>query len=189
MNLKLTMLAVTGLVLIPGSVANAAEGYSSVKVLLGSKSLDSDWGNDDSMETIGFQATYQPKSLPFGIAFDFYGSGNEDEIGSNKTETTVAEINLGLRYSPTIIAGAFSPYLGGGISYAAVELTQVGSGVETKYDDTGIGYWVGGGIDYLFSDYWFIGINAQYSTADVELNNGKLDAGGFSWGATFGYRF
>lgn len=189
MKLKLTVLAMTSLMLIPGSVVNAAEGYFSAKMLLGSKSLDSDWEKNDSMDTIGLQSTYQPASLPLGIALDFYGNGNEEEISGHKTETTVGELNLGLRYSPIILGGAFSPYLGGGVSYAAAELEEVSSGVKTKYDDTGVGYWVGGGIEYIFTERWSIGADIHYSSVDVELNGEKRDAGGLSWAATIGYRF
>lgn len=189
MNSKLNSLAMSGLILLFGTVVNAAENHSSFKVLLGSKSLDSNWGKDDSMDTIGFQSTYQPASLPFGIALDFFGSGNESKIGGNTTETTVGEINLGLRYQPTMLAGAFLPYLGAGVSYVSVELEEYSSGVKRHYEDTGIGYWIGGGIDYVFAQQWSIGIDARYSSADVELNGETRDAGGIGWGANIGYRF
>ncbi|XHY20732.1 hypothetical protein ViNHUV68_14390 [Vibrio sp. NH-UV-68] len=189
MNMKLTLLTITGLLFIPSSIVNAAGGYSSVKVLLGNKSLDSDWNKDDSMETIGLQSTYYPASLPLGIALDFYGSGNEDKINGVKVETTVGELNLGLRYSPTPIGGVVSPYLGGGLSYASAELEQMINGAKTKYEDKGVGYWIGGGIEYLFTEHWSIGADVHYSNVDVELNGEKRDAGGVSWAATIGYRF
>lgn len=189
MNSKLNLLAMSGLILLFGTVANAAENHSSFKVLFGSKSLDTDWGKDDSMDTIGFQATYQPAALPFGIALDFYGSGNESNVSGNTTDTTIGEINLGLRYQPTMSTGAFAPYIGAGVSYVASELQEYSSGTKKSYEDNGTGYWVGGGIDYLFAQQWSIGFDARYSSADVELNAETRNAGGFGWVASIGYHF
>ncbi|MGX9415982.1 outer membrane protein [Vibrio sp. WJH972] len=181
--------AIASLLLLPFGFANATDGDASFKVLLGTKSLESDWGDDDVMDTIGFQFTYLPSSMPLGVALDFYGSGSENKTNGVKTETTVGEINLGLRWQAPVLADSFMPYLGGGVSFAAAELQTVNSGSKNTYEDESTGYWVGGGVDYIVADNWSVGINAHYSSIDVKLNGNEQDAGGVTWGATVGYHF
>lgn len=189
MTIKIKKRAIVGLMLLPMGLANASESDMSLKMLLGVKTLESDWGKDDSMDTIGFQITYQPTSIPVGVALDVYGSGNEEKNKGVKTETTVGEVNLGVRWQPKLLANSLAPYLGAGVSFAAAELQELNSGTKNTYEDNGTGFWVGGGVDYLFAKHWSIGIDARYSTVDVKLNGKTRDAGGVGWGATVGYHF
>ncbi|WP_413700562.1 outer membrane protein [Psychromonas sp. KJ10-10] len=168
---------------------NATEKQTSLKVLLGTKSLDSNWGVDDSMATIGFLYTYQPTSMPIGLAVDLYGSGNENKSSGMKTDTTIGEVNLGLRWQPQIMGPLFQPYVGAGISFAKTKLQQDDFNVKQTYEDNGTGYWLGGGVDYLFTQHWLVGVNAHYSSVDLKVNKQERDAGGLGLGLTVGYRF
>ncbi|MEZ8374980.1 outer membrane protein [Vibrio cyclitrophicus] len=180
---------IASLLLLSTGFANASGNDVTIKMLLGEKSLDSNWGKNDSMDSIGLQFTYLPASVPVGVALDFYGSGNEEKTNGIKTETTVAEINLGVRWQPQLFSDSWAPYLGGGVSYAAAELQDLNSGKKSTYKDNGVGFWVGGGIDFIFTERWSIGVDARYSEVDVKLNGQTVDAGGLGFGATVGYRF
>ena len=141
------------------------------------------------MDTIGFQFTYLPQSLPLGIALDLYGNGNENNTNGLKTETTIGEINLGLRWEVPIFSDSLKPFIGAGVSIASTELQTVISNTKRTYEDTSTGYWVGGGIDYIFTQHWSVGFDAHYSSIDVTLNGDNRDAGGLTLGATVGYHF
>ncbi|EJL6400947.1 porin family protein [Vibrio navarrensis] len=176
--------------LMASNLVFASDAPFVLKALLGSKSLESAWDKDDEMDTIGFQMTYFPGSTPFGIALDLYGSGNEEEQGVTKSETTVAEANLGIRWQADVFSNiSLLPYLGAGISLVEVEKEIKTSGVKTTYDDNGVGYWIGGGLDYAFSNSWSIGFDVHYSKVDVKINSKELDAGGINWALSAGYRF
>lgn len=189
MTTTFNTIAIASLLLLPVGYTNATSGDSSFKVLVGDKSLDSDWENDDSMNTVGFMFTYIPPSLPVGVALDFYGSGNENNANGVKTEAAVGELNLGLRWQASTLADSFIPYLGGGISFVAAELQTLDSDSKTINDDHGSGYWVGGGVDYFLADHWSAGFDVHYSSVDLTLDDEVRDAGGFTWGATLGYHF
>lgn len=187
--MKLTAWVIAGSILTfsIGSVY-AADTSSSFKVMLGTKSLDAEWGKDDSMDSLGLLYSYFPSSLPVGLAVDVYGSGNESGR-SIKTETSIGEINLGLRFKSPQLVGSFSPYVGGGVSFVNAEIEASSPGSKTTYDDTGVGYWVGGGVDYTFAKHWTLGVDVRYTSVDVTLNGQDRDAGGTGFGATLGYEF
>ncbi|KJZ15632.1 hypothetical protein OA92_16460 [Marinomonas sp. SBI22] len=183
-----TLVAACSFFALSAGTVHAADTASTFKVVIGSKSLEDKWGKDDSMDTLGLLFTYFPSSLPIGIATDIYGNGNETG-NSVKTETAAGEFNLGLRLQSPVLNKSFSPYIGAGVSFVAAEREVNNAGKKTTYDDTGVGYWVGGGIDYIFAQRWTLGIDARYTSADVKLNGQELDAGGSGFGATLGYRF
>ncbi len=187
MKFKTWVIAGSILTFSIGSVS-AADSSSSFKVMLGTKSLDAEWGKDDSMDTVGFLYSYFPSASPVGLAVDVYGSGNESG-SSVKTETSTGEVNLGVRFKAPELAGAISPYVGGGVSFVTAELETNNSGSKTTYDDTGVGYWVGGGVDYSFAQRWTLGVDVRYTSVDVTLNGQERDAGGTGFGATLGYEF
>lgn len=141
------------------------------------------------MHTFAVLSTFQPTAQPFGIAFDLHGNGYESKVAGKTTELAIGEMNIGLRYQPQIASSAFTPYLGGGVSFVAFELEGVNSGTKTTHDGTGTGYWGEGGIDFRFYSQWSVGLDARYSSFNVELNGEKRDAGGFRWGATIGCHF
>ncbi|MEZ8826127.1 outer membrane beta-barrel protein [Vibrio amylolyticus] len=187
MKKKTVLIAAIGLALLPGGVTNAADSQTSIKVMVGNKTLESNWGKDDSMHTFAVLSTFQPTARPFGIAFDLHGNGYENNGAGKTTESAIGEMNIGLRYQPQIASSVLTPYLGGGVSFVAVELEEINSGTKTTHGGTG--YWVGGGIDFRFYSQWSMGLDARYSSVDVELSGEKRDAGGLGWGATVGYHF
>ncbi|QFT11485.1 outer membrane protein [Vibrio sp. THAF190c] len=189
MSNKIKTSLLTTLLLTSSMSTYSAESSSSFKVLLGNKSLASEWDENDGMDSIGFLFTYQPSTLPIGLALDLYGNGNEEKINGIKTETSVGEANIGLRWQPLATNSVFSPYLGTGISYATAELEYVESGTKYKAHDSALGYWIGGGVDYIFSEQWTIGVDAKFSKVDVKLNGKERDAGGLGLGIALGYRF
>jgi len=186
---KTTILLFTLASILNTNLALASDAPFVFKTLIGSKSLESTWDKDDRMDTIGFQMTYFPAESSLGIALDLYGSGNEEQ-GSTTSETTVAEANLGARWQSQVFSNqSLLPYLGAGISFVEVKKEVTASGLKTIYDDSGIGYWIGGGIDYVFYSHWSIGFDVRFSNVDVTMNNKEIDAGGMNWAASIGYRF
>ncbi|WP_038173756.1 MULTISPECIES: outer membrane protein [Vibrio] len=183
------LITTIGLVLLPSGVVNATNSQTSIKVMVGNKTLESNWGKNNSMHTFAVLSTFQPAALPFGIAFDLHGNSYENKVAGKTTESAIGEMNIGLRYQPQITSNVFTSYLGSGVSFVAVELEEINSGTKTTHDGTGTGYWVGGGIDFHFYSQWSMGLDARYSSVDVELSGEKRDAGGFGWGATLGYHF
>lgn len=135
------------------------------------------WASDDATQDVSGQ---------FPLAVD--------------TEAESFEVDLGVR-RVFRKKQAFRPYVGGGVAWLQLDVEQVqrgsfGPGTEftdtvLDDDDSGVGYWLGGGLEYRLRRIHF-GVDLRFSrgSADLEAAGGggslEFDTGGMSLGAFTG---
>jgi hypothetical protein len=83
----------------------------------------------------------------------------------------------------------FHPYFGGGVSIIGASITDnCGGGCWYQEDsDESFGFWVGTGFYWILSEKCHTGLNFQYSYAEVELFDEKLNAGGLHFNLLIGW--
>lgn len=192
------------------AVPATAEAASDVSLLLGAESLSED-RFDDAGVSGGFQYGVL-SNLDFGwpvtLALDLLVAS--DDATQNyagefplaiQTDVDNLEFHAGVRRffrqkQP------FRPYLGGGLSFAQLQVKQVESGSfgpGTEYSnvvlddkDTAFGYWLDGGFGYYFKKV-VIGADVRWSDASASLaptsadGDVDLDSGGIQYGAFVGF--
>ena len=161
---------------------------------------------------LGAEMTFRGADWPIGIAVDILGSTREDDIyyvtyylGYNAydltLETSTAEIDIGIRKIWELPKKAVRPYIGGGLSLARGEVEVTGVvfdpvalgpefSVSESVDAMGAGFWIGGGVFWRVGQSFNIGLNARYSTAEVEfdeLGEEDVDVGGLHGGLLLGW--
>lgn len=185
----------------------AAEGWSgNVNGLLGLKLLDdSDWGDFDDQTEIGVMADFGMDSWPLRMSANFlYSSDSTSDYHDNEVgdtyyytyyaeDATTVELNLGAKkiWSP---AEKFNLYVAGGVAviYGEMEITRANNLSGTyrdsdSEDDTGLGGWAAMGCYVTFSRHLNVGIDLRYSTAEIDMYNDEIDAGGVHVGLLVGY--
>jgi opacity protein-like surface antigen len=147
---------------------------------------------------------------PVMLAVDILGSAADDTFsyyyydyaysyGYNEDvdfHASTFELDLGARKTWEFANSNIRPYIGGGLAgisgHVSVDVdTPFGSASDSQ-SDTGLGYWVGGGIYWKLGQKLNLGFNARYSSADVEFDRfdtGKVDAGGTHVGLLLGWGF
>lgn len=185
-----TSLLAVALALAPALAHSDSNGGIQTKsrLLLGTNSLESDWGIHDEQGVIGFITDIKGQHWPLAVAVDAFGAGNESKRDGRNNEAYVASIHLGARLQWDGPGHWAQPYIGGGIALANAETKP------DKTDDSGIGYWLGVGADIPLNERFSLGLDLRYSEVDVDLDNATfssttLNAGGTQFGLTLGYRW
>lgn len=172
--------------------APASAEQNSASLFIGSIQLDEDdWGSQDSQDGIGLMFNLGAEEWPVSIALDVMGSGNEKKSGSKTDEFATASLFVGAR-KHFELSPDFEPYIGGGLLQVQVEVERSDSNTPANnqdYDDSGLGYWVGGGVNYLFGEQYHAGLDIRHSSVDVDINGQSRDAGGLQTALVLGYRF
>lgn len=170
----------------------SAEGWDgNINLMLGQKSLDSDWGENDTQKAFGIQFDFARSEWPVSLVVDLYGGGESNGSGADKVEDVTGGLHLGVRKYWTVGSAGFTPFLGGGLALLTAESTiGTGDDKETIEDDEGaVGYWVGGGAKWIIGEHLNIGGEVRYSQAEVELDGTDLEAGGVYAGLLAGYHW
>lgn len=190
------------------SHAFALDWKGGVDFMYGKKDLDSDWKPVDSWNEFGVMLSFTEADLPFGLTAG-YLTGDDDNLsisgqqGINltgiNTSAKTEEFLLGIRkdFAP---AGSeyFRAYVNGG--YTGIkwshDTTTTENGAVTssaEVDDWAHGFWMGGGVYFLFSENAAIGLDYKYTNASSDINTafGKrtLEVGGSHYSAFVGWRF
>lgn len=156
----------------------AAAWSGNANLFLGGKFLDSnDWSPAQDQLEAGLLLDVEPPQWPLGLAADFlfgFSSGAGVDVQIN-------EYDLGLRKVFEIVP-LVHPYVGGGVSIETAEL----SGGGASANDTGVGYWIGGGLMMHILAIINIGVDVRYSSADVNFSGFTANAGGFQAGLITG---
>ena len=170
---------------LAGNPVMAGDYDGNVRLAFGQKRLDNDWNILDRQNEIGMIFDIKQSTWPVSIAFDVFYSGEDKNIqGTEKGSTS--EQHLGVRKIWTINDSKFHPYLGAGIAFIQADYEVVGS---DKEGDSGVGGWVGAGVDWHLSSKISLGIDVRYSQADVTILDNDVDAGGLHTLMTLGYRW
>ena len=161
------------------ALAVAADGWSgNANLFLGGKFLDSnDWSPAQDQFEVGLMLDAQPPQWPLGLAADLlfgFSSGAGADVEIHEYDLGIRKVFEGL---PLV-----HPYLGGGVS---IETAQISSG-GLSVDDTGVGYWVGGGLMAHVLSFLNLGVDLRYSSASVKFSGFNIEAGGFHAGLITG---
>lgn len=96
----------------------------------------------------------------------------------------ISELDLGVRkfwdQGPL-----FHPFAGGGIALVAAERQSLG----IEYDGDGAGLWLDAGISLAVTTHFNVGAELRYSWAEVDLGPERINTGGVTAGALFGFRW
>lgn len=164
-----------------------AEMTGNINGFLGQKTLDSDdWGQLDQQLEIGAMFDMRGTNWPVSIAADLLGSSDDATINGVDVTGTTVELNIGARMVFDLTGSQLHPYVGGGLALISAEKENA-AGVSD--DDTGTGYWVGGGAYWRFANNINLGMDVRYSNADVDVFNTTIEAGGTHVGLLAGYHW
>jgi hypothetical protein len=164
-----------------------------VNFLIGYKGMESGWSPSDDQLMLGVDVDVQPPRWPVSLVLQVmvsYADNIPDSTPYWADFTSTFELNLGLRKvftrNPT-----FQPFIGGGLSVITAGLTRdLGWWwYDTVEDDTGVGWWAGGGLYVNLNPQLHIGVLAQYSWAKVEIVGRDLNAGGVTCALVVGGRW
>lgn len=192
--------------LVSPAMSQAAEWSGNVNAVLGLKMLDdSDWGDFDDQTEMGVMADFGMDSWPISMSANLtYSSDSTSDYHDNEVgdtyyytyyaeEASTVELNLGVKkiWSP---APHFSLYVAGGLAaiYGEMEITRANN-FDGSYrdrdteDDIGLGGWGAAGCYFTFSRHVNLGVDLRYSTAEIDMYDDDIDAGGFHIGLLAGY--
>lgn len=187
-NVKKVILSAMLILVVP--VAQAGEWTGNFSGFLGQKSLDdNDWPQHDEHGSAGLLFDIKQANWPVSIAFDAFGTGDENKHGSVKQEAYTAAGHLGIRKIFDLAGSSIRPYIGGGAAFVYAEVKDNSSGATQSDDDTGTGAWVGGGLYANLTTHFNLGLDVRYSDAEVSIFDNDREAGGLNMGVSAGYHW
>ncbi|MEE9319593.1 MAG: outer membrane beta-barrel protein [Granulosicoccus sp.] len=187
-KLQKTILSAVLILALPA--AQAGEWTGNFSGYLGQKSLnDNDWPQHDKQSSVGLLFDMKPANWPVSIAFDAFGTGDEDKSGLVKQEAYTAEGHLGIRKIFDLSGSLIRPYIGGGVAFVYAEEKDNSSGATRSDDDTGAGAWVGGGLYANLTTHFNLGLDVRYSGAETTVFGNDREAGGLNAGVSAGYHW
>ncbi len=179
--------ALCACLLLPAAASAADDsGWTgNVNLALGGKSLDhSDWGTLDTQPSIAAELDFRKVSWPVNIAVDFLYSSDDDTLFIHR-EASTWELDLGVRKVFESL-GIVKPFVGGGLAIVNGRFKEEG-GIDES--DTGVGFWLDGGVYFTFWQHFNVGGEVRYSNATVTLGGHDVDAGGLNYALLLGYHF
>jgi hypothetical protein len=161
--------------------------------VFGYKKLESKWSPAQNQVEFGvLDVDVLPPRWPVSLAAQLLASATDSIPDSANTFgdwSGVYELNLGLR--KVFNQGkTWEPFVGGGFSIMGSAIsTQMFDSYYQHNGTTGFGYWISGGIYWNFTRHWHVGLEAEYSSAELHLFDAKLDAGGLHALVMVGYHW
>lgn len=170
--------------------ANAASFTGNVNFFLGQKSLKSaDWSPLEDQMAFAVLVDFKQDSWPVSIAIDTLGSYKDTTVSGIKFEGSTGELDFGVRKIWDVSATTMRPYVGGGVAFIRAEIKGSYLYTTVSDNDTGIGYWLNGGIYWALTPHFNLGMDLRYSNAKVTLYGLSGEAGGTSAGLIAGYHW
>ena len=167
------------------SFCAAAEAPPSrVSTFIGTKNIsDNTWEPFDSQFEFGVAADVNIANLPVNFYVGMNASIDKRDSGDDEGKTV--EKLFGISKHFPIGGSPFNTYVMGGVAHIEGELTK--SGVTQK--DSAVGYFVGGGIVWNFTQHFDIGFETRYSQAEIKFDDKDVDVGGTHLGVTAGFNW
>ncbi len=167
---------------------------------------DSDWGDFDDQTEVGVMADFSMDSWPISLSGSLIYSNDSEsdyhdhEVGDNfyytyyAEEASTVELNLGVK-KIWPVGERFNIYVAGGLAviYGEMEITQSDNLSSGTYhdtdseDDTGVGGWGSLGCYMTFARHVNVGVNVGYSTAEIDMYDDEIEAGGTHISLLVGY--
>lgn len=164
---------------------------------VGYKGFESDWSPvEDQWEFGLIDVDFCPPRWPVSLCLQVLTTYAEEPPGVPNATGDYSgawELNLGVR-KVIPLSHHFSAFLGGGVGVMGASVSSwfdfgYFSGQVYEDSDFTVGGWGGAGLYYHFSEHWHVGAEAQYSYAEIELFDHRLNAGGFHALALVGYHW
>ena len=155
-----------------------------------------DWSPVDDHTLWGLHFDFRRPHWPLNLVLDVSYSFDEADrrvhlagIGPERQEVEgrTFEWNLGVR-KIWEDHRHLRPYVGFGPAVIWAEQRTDATVAAAKKDDTGLGFWLGGGLYATLYDRLNLGLDLRYSYAKVDLFE-DVNAGGFQAGMLVGYHF
>jgi hypothetical protein len=169
-----------------------------INYIFGYKILSNDWKPAEDQIEFGLvdldlrRSNWQVSIV--GQLLMTYSSDIPERYGFEGDFSSTYEFNLGLR-KVWENSSCFHPFLGGGPSIIGGSTTRqidrpFGGAIYVQDDnDTGYGYWVGGGFYWVLTERLHTGLNAQYTSGKIKLFENDLNAGGIHLNVIIGYHW
>ncbi len=176
-----TSMLFAGVLFAVPSVVNAAEvPESSISLFLGKNSMKkSDWEPVNSQSEVGAVLDLGRTDSVVDLVAGYFAASDKVN-GSIKLETS--EIAVGARKVFRGDAG-IAPFAEGGLAYISAKRSTA----LLSDSDSGVGFWLGAGVNFAVGDHVMVGLEARYSAADVTVFNTSRTAGGTHFGVTLGF--
>lgn len=185
--LATVIVAVTGMSMI-GSDAYAEGTHGNANLFIGQKTLDEDdWAPLDEQVELGALFDFRGQDWPVNIAVDLLVSADAETVGGVDFTLTTTELNAGIR-KHFETGSSFTPYVGGGLALIKAELKGELGSVTTTEDDTGLGFWLNGGLAWTINQINF-GLDFRYSEAKADIYGYDAESGGTHVGLFVGYHW
>lgn len=177
------------------STFSYAEG--NLNFLYGTKNLEeSDWEPLEKQTEFGINLDFGKATMPIHLDIAYFSSSDDQEfteyiLGYSVTyelEASTRELRLGAKYIWDV-AQTMHPYVAGGLSSVNAKLKMSAYGYSESVDETGLGYYVAGGLYWTLAGSFNVGAELAYSKATVELYGIDTKAGGTNVLALIGYHF
>lgn len=137
----------------------------------------------ESQDGFSIELAHQFNDSPVHSVISIGSYTSDTQDGSTTIEETTLEVRGGIR-KYFDVAKEYSPYIGGGL--VTITWIEKVTGY-SDYDDSAIGFYFEGGINYSVTEK--LGVNASYSisSASVDVSGYDFEIGGsvFSFGATY----
>lgn len=203
---KIISISLMLLFVVTPTFAMATNWSGNINALIGVKMLnDGDWGDFDDQIEVGIIADFGMDSWPLRLSANLIYSRDsssdyhDHEVGNTYYYTYYAEaastveLNLGVKkiWTP---AERFNIYVAGGIAviYGEMKITRANN-LTGSYrdsdteDDTGLGGWGSVGCYMNLTQHINVGLDLRYSTAEIDMYDDVIDAGGTHIGLLVGY--
>ena len=177
-----------------GQMQQEVRWTGHLNYIFGYKKLSNDWEPAEDQIEFGLvdvdlrRVNWQVSIV--GQLLLTYASDIPDEPGFRGDYSGTYEFNVGVRKVWRDLP-RLHPFLGGGFSILGGSTTEDLGDLwyYQEENDSGFGYWVGGGFYWILTDQLHTGINAQYTWGEIELFDKDLNAGGIHFNFIIGYHW
>jgi hypothetical protein len=178
------------------SISHADEFSGNINIIYGFKVMNKlDFEPVDVQSEIGVEFDFGNKNWPACIAIDILRSSDTDifhcpDFGAVDVEGLTSEIHIGLRkIFPSKPGFPVFQVLEGGFSFITCELKAELFNLPLTFDESGTGFWLGGGLYLKVFEPFHIGIKFKYSSAQIVFLDEEYNAGGLHYLLLFGIHF
>jgi hypothetical protein len=190
------------MLLLPSGSAWAADTAvwsGNINFFAGGKFLDGgDWRPASNQAEAGVSVDLKKEGWPVSLAAaflfsamkgraDIYLIGDLVHIRTEVFAKTV-EVDFGARkiWEPDEYLRLFA---GGGVALVHAQWKTDIANLSFDVEDSGFGWWLGGGLYWTIHRRLNLGLEGRWSTAQVTIARRDIDAGGLHVGATVGYHW
>ena len=171
-------------------VCNCYAVDGNINVTLGMNFMDNDdWKPLDEQKEIGVNIDLCGNA-PIALTLGYCRSSDGENIDGLDIDTSASEIRVGIKKIWEVDDNV-NLFLGGGYTHIAVD-ADISNGeqyLSVNDDDSAHGGWIGCGAYMTINETVNLGVQVEYSRADVELFGVGADAGGTHVALIVGYHF